>query len=469
MKEIPSVGAERQITKGHSRRFTAMKILSASAGILLAASLLPCHALSRVETAKSETPKEFEIEPVPPPTMNDAAATAVFTVIEGEIGKGSGGINALHDGKVPENQDEPGKNFFFRNGINGGRMTVDLGKVTQIREVNTYSWHSGVRAPQIFRLYGAKGDEKIFNPVPPPKSDPRASGWKPVAKVDTRKLGAGGQHVSTVSDGKNSYVGEFQHLLFEFDAPDPENSPENTFISEIDVIDAKGPAPSRVPVKRLVTYKSGKYKFTVDYTLAPDMLPWTEKELMPMVYEWYPKLAAMLPSEGYETASDVLMEYREDLGGTPAYAAGSRLAFNIEFFRNQMQGEAKGCVIHEMVHIVQRYGGGKRGKSPLPTPGWVGEGIPDYIRWFIYEPEKKGAEITTGNFNSAKYDGSYRISANFLNWVVQNKDKDFIRKLNAAAREGEYSEKVWEENTGATAAENGEQWEDYNRRKLGIK
>jgi len=445
-----------------------MRSFCAAAGVLFA-SLSLCHGLARVETGFSAEGKEFDIEPVAPPSMNDAAATAVFTLLDGEDARSKlgGELNALHDGKVPEGKDEPGKNFFFRDGTNGGRLTIDLGKVIQVRAVNSYSWHSGGRSPQVYRLYGARGDEKGFKAAPAAKTDPRASGWKPVAKVDTRKLGSGGQHVASVTEGKSSTIGEFQYLLFEFDAPDAENSPENTFLSEIDVIDAKGPAPSRVPVKNVVSYKSGKYKFNVDYTLAPDMVPWTEKELMPMVYEWYPKLAALLPSEGYSTAEEVLMEYREDLGGTPAYAAGTRLAFNIKFFRDQMKGEAKGCVIHEMVHIVQRYGGSKRGKEAKPTPGWVGEGIPDYIRWFLYEPETKGAEITSGNFEGAKYDSSYRVSANFLNWVVETKDKDFIRKLNAAAREGEYSEKVWQENTGKTAAECGEEWREWNRKKLG--
>jgi hypothetical protein len=98
----------------------------------------------------------------------------------------------------------------------------------------------------------------------------------------------------------------------------------------------------------------------------------------------------------------------------------------------------------------------------------VGEGIPDYIRWFVYEPQAHGAEITAGNFAGSKYDGNYRISANFLNWVVETKDKDFIRKLNAACREGEYSEKVWQDATGKTAEELGAEWKEANRKRLGI-
>src|SRR4029450_5545687 len=60
---------------------------------------------------------------------------------------------------------------------------------------------------------------------------------------------------------------------------------------------------------------------------------------------------------------------------------------------------------------------------------------PDYFRWFLYEPEAKGAEITERNLARAKYDASYRITGNFLNWVTQRHDREIVRKLNAAARE----------------------------------
>jgi hypothetical protein len=122
-----------------------------------------------------------------------------------------------------------------------------------------------------------------------------------------------------------------------------------------------------------------------------------------------------------------------------------------------------------LVHIVQSYGrAAVTNPRPAPTPGWVTEGIPDYIRWFVYEPQSKGAEITKGNFGGARYDGSYRISANFLNWVVETHDKEFIRKLNAAAREGIYSYKVWKDSTGKSAVELGDDWKAANAKRLGL-
>ncbi len=440
---------------------------AALAAIILAAPL--CHAAPRVETIRSLTDKGFKLDPVPPPATNDAATSATFTLIDGQRDGNGGELKVLHDGRLPGDADEPSRNFFFQNGSNGGRIGVDLGKPISIKSIHTYSWHPKARAPQVYKLYAAKGDEKGFKDAPARDTDPRSCGWKPVAKVDTRNKNQGGQHAVSISDGKA--LGEYRYLLFDFETADDENPQANTFLSEIDVIDANGPAPQGVAPKVVKTYPSPdrKYQYVVDSTLAPDLDKWVEKELMPVVYEWYPKMVAMLPSDGFTAPETVIMEFRDDMGGTPAYALGNKLSMNVPWFRSQLKGEAKGCVIHELVHIIQNYWlAASTNPSPSRTPGWVTEGIPDYIRWFLYEPESKGAEMTNGNFVGAKYDGSYRISANFLNWVVLTHDKDFIRKLNAAAREGKYSEKVWKDSTGKTAAELGEDWKAANAKRLGI-
>src|ERR1043166_9086564 len=104
-------------------------------------------------------------------------------------------------------------------------------------------------------------------------------------------------------------------------------------------------------------------------------------------------------------------------------------------------------------------------------PGWLVEGIPDYIRWFKYEPESHGADdlwMKRQNFSRVRYDGSYRITANFLNWASEKYDKDLVVKLNAAARRGTYSDDLWKTCTGKTAPELGDEWREQLRQKLGI-
>lgn len=434
----------------------------AALGILLTTSL--AHAAPKVDFARSQKDVGFKLGNIPPPSRNDAATEAKFTIIDGEGSK----VELLNDGRVPAEADEGSMNFSFKDGNDGGRIQIDLGKAISIKAINSYSWHSGERSSQSFKIYGAKGDEKDFAPLPKRGPDPRTTGWKPVAKVSNGRGSQGGQHAASVTDPRTLSLGEFRYLLLDFDAVNSDGK-QNTYLSEIDVIDAKGPTPEPFVPKMLTTYQTPdkKYTFIVDSTIAPDLGKWASKELAPVLYEWYPKMVAMLPSDRYTAPETVILEFRDDLGGTPAYAIGNKVCMSVPFFKGQLDGEAKGCVIHELVHVVQNYWrANTTNPNPSPTPGWVSEGIPDYIRWFIFEPKLKGAEITAGNFADAKYDSSYRVSANFLNWVVETHDKDFIRKLNAAGREGKYSEKVWKESTGKTAEELGKDWKEANAKRL---
>ena len=147
--------------------------------------------------------------------------------------------------------------------------------------------------------------------------------------------------------------------------------------------------------------------------------------------------------------------------GIPAYASGPTISMNAEWFRGQLNGEARGAVVHEMVHVVQGYPGRNRGgRGVVAPPGWIVEGIPDYIRWFLFEPETGGAKLSAERLKDAKHNASYRTTANFIDWVIRNHPNDgrFLEQLNAAAREGRYSGETWKELTGKTEQELADSW-----------
>jgi hypothetical protein len=102
------------------------------------------------------------------------------------------------------------------------------------------------------------------------------------------------------------------------------------------------------------------------------------------------------------------------------------------------------------VHVVQSY---RRG----PRPGWLVEGIADYIRFFRYEPESARPHP---NPTRAKYSDSYRTTGHFLNWAQTKYDKDLVIKLNTACREAKYAEGLWKEYTGKTLEELGAEWKE---------
>ena len=204
------------------------------------------------------------------------------------------------------------------------------------------------------------------------------------------------------------------------------------------------------PNVEAVEIAEGGYRFTVDTTEAPDLTEWAHTQLIPVMKEWYPRIVGMLPSEGFAAPKTFSIAFEEKYKGVAA-TAGNRIFCNPAWYRTQLKGEAIGSLVHELVHVAQQY---RRGRPP----GWLGEGIPDYIRWYLYEPQSKGCEIPPNRADRAKYDGSYRVSANFLNFVIGKYDKAFIKECNAALREGRYDAELWKTRTTHTVEELADEW-----------
>jgi hypothetical protein len=106
-----------------------------------------------------------------------------------------------------------------------------------------------------------------------------------------------------------------------------------------------------------------------------------------------------------------------------------------------------GMVIHELTHVVQAY--------HHQNPGWLVEGVADYIRWWRYEPESPRTPV---NPEKAKYTDSYRTTANFLAWVVGQNHRTLVPELDKAMKDGTYSDDLFEKITGKSL---DTLWADY--------
>jgi hypothetical protein len=141
-----------------------------------------------------------------------------------------------------------------------------------------------------------------------------------------------------------------------------------------------------------------------------------------------------------------------------AATGGTRVRCAGRWFRENLKGEAKGAVFHELVHVVQQYGRTPRQPGASAAPGWLVEGLADYLRWYRFEPDSRGAAISARAVERARFDGSYRVTANFLDWVMRQHGDGVVPKLNAVMREGKYREEVWRELTGQTVQDLGAAW-----------
>ena len=430
---------------------------SAAAVALASASLCAATAFAEVRVAIERNAPGiatagFSFANLPPPSAHDAATAAGFELADGAQDRNGSRLDALHDGRVPDAADAPRDNFFFRAGTDGGRLTVDLGAAIDIKQINTYSWHAGTRGPQVYTLYASDGTNAAFVARPRRGTDPAACGWTRVAAVDTRppQGDPGGQYGVGISDSQGA-LGKYRHLLFDISRTEDADAFGNTFYSEIDVVDLHAPAapqPAAKPLREIV--EAGPCRITIDTTGTPDLTEWVHKELAPVVQEWYPRIAALLPGEGFEAPRQVAIVFDKDMQGV-AETGGARIRCAAPWMRQNLQGEARGSIVHELVHVVQQYGSARG-----PRPGWLVEGIADYIRWFLYEPQSHGADVRKGD--RARYNAGYRVSANFLHWATGKYDKQLVAKLNAALRAGRYDEKLWQESTGHTVPELEAEW-----------
>ena len=249
---------------------------------------------------------------------------------------------------------------------------------------------------------------------------------------------------------------------------------DNTFYSEIDVISGSGTGATQTTAAAspplLIKSADGQCDITIDTSGATDLKEWAKTKLAPVLAEWFPKIVALLPSEGYKPPASFSVTIRPGRG--VAATGGTRVTANANWLRRELEREAIGALLHEEVHVIQLYGRrGNRGEGGRRLPGWLVEGIPDYIRWFLYEPQSHGADdvwMKRQKFDSVRYDGSYRQSANFLSWVSEKYDKDIVAKLNAAARAGKYGDEIWQEKSGKTAEELGNEWKAQLAKKLDI-
>jgi hypothetical protein len=428
--------------------------------------------------ANAQASPAFHFKTVPSPSADDAATRAEFSIVVGAKDDNGGGLEKLHDGKLPTEADQPAENFFFDAGTPGGRVLVDLGQAIPVQQVNTYSWHPGDRGPQVYKLYASDGKAEGFNARPARGTEPESCGWHLVQAVDTRpKEGElGGQYGVSISDSTGP-LGTYRYLLFDISRTESNDDFGNTFFSEIDIIGQGGAKavaanePETPPFE--ITSTDGYCHITIDTSRAPDLKDWAEQKLAPVLAEWYPKMTAVLASPGYKPPTHFSVTIRPERG--VAATGGTRVTANSDWLKNELNGEAIGALVHEEVHVVQQYGGGRRSNPDAPRvrpPGWLVEGIPDYIRWFKYEPQSHGADIVwlkSRRRVQLKYDGMYRITANFLDYVINHYDpkNELITQLNAACREHRYNEEIWQTVTGKSLPDLAQEWKTAMEKELG--
>jgi len=184
--------------------------------------------------------------------------------------------------------------------------------------------------------------------------------------------------------------------------------------------------------------------FVVDVSDAPDMKDWAHRTAR-LCERHYSMICDELMSDGFTPPTVIHMALRNDYKGV-AQASRNRILGSAKYFKDRPNDV--GAMVHETAHCVQLYPGGKG------NPGWLVEGVADYVRFYKYEPVRPKPFAP----ERAKYDGSYQVTAAFLAYLVEKYDRELVKKLNAAMRAGKYTEAIWKDLTGKTLEELGRDW-----------
>ena len=183
-------------------------------------------------------------------------------------------------------------------------------------------------------------------------------------------------------------------------------------------------------------------KVTVDTDQVPELREWADKARA-LCEEWYPKMSEYLATKGFTPPREVAITFVKDKKGV-ADTTGNRISVAADWVK--AHPEDTGMIVHELVHVVQGY--------PGKVPGWVTDGVADYIRYFQYEKKSISAKGRRGN----SYKDSYRTTASFFAWIAGKHDPEIVKKLNEAARARKYKDELFKDWTGKDL---DTLWKDY--------
>ena len=218
---------------------------------------------------------------------------------------------------------------------------------------------------------------------------------------------------------------------------------------------ATGPAtaPASRPAEERVLRFTAEHPDTkeqlvclVDITASPEAEQWGS-DAGRYALKWYPAIEKALATDGYTPTRQFRLLFKPMPG--VAHASGTTITINTDWIKKHP--DDLGMVAHELTHVIQKY---RRG-----GPGWLTEGLADYVRYYVVEPGSKRAGF---NVDRTSYKNAYQPAAGFLDWLERTKGPGVVAKLNAAMRAGTYKPETFKE---AAGGDPDELWEAFKAEK----
>ena len=174
-----------------------------------------------------------------------------------------------------------------------------------------------------------------------------------------------------------------------------------------------------------------------------------------LVRTWVARTAELLALDR-DVPPNVTVIFVDELGH-PAETSGTTIRVSREILK-RTPGD-HGLLVHELVHVLQAY-------PPQKAPGWLTEGIADWIRYYHFEPQRGLAYFKTGADPSwgkkdVSYTAGYLPAAAFLEYLRREYDPNLLWRLNAALRAGQYTDDFFAKRG---IADLGKAWREFTSR-----
>jgi len=194
----------------------------------------------------------------------------------------------------------------------------------------------------------------------------------------------------------------------------------------------------RYPLSKGVALRAPNFELDLSEVADDEQAQAWGAEAQVLCEEWFPVLCRFLATEKWTPPATVRLVLKQELAA-PGVTSGHTISFSVKWIT--AHPDDFGMVIHELCHIVQAY----PNTTTERKPGWLVEGIADYIRYWKYEPEIPHPRIDA---KRASYRQGYGTTAAFLAWLVRKYDRRIVLRLDAALRSGMYQPELFREWTG---------------------
>jgi hypothetical protein len=222
---------------------------------------------------------------------------------------------------------------------------------------------------------------------------------------------------------------------------------EGFFLATGGSIQASRPLRSviaRSPLGMAIPGEPAPQYVQTDFSKAPECESFA-REATRIAEEWYPRLTALLSGPDQPLPYPVVKLSFDRFDGIAETGANS-IRVSAEWVTTKSPKDY-GMIVHELCHVVQDY----KGKGE----GWVTEGIADYVRYALFEPQSGRLNINAGQ---SSYRDGYGPAAALLAWLEKTRQPGVVRKLNVASREGRLQEQELEAILGGTP---DSLWKDF--------